>query len=283
VYSGQRYAVKSIGQFAFQADTGLSVVNFNQVTTIEEGAFQNCHLTSVNLSTVQSIGDYAFTGCHIQSIAVSQFNTKYELVGTSTDGFIRRRSDSSIVTPVCGIRGGIACGVLTFPAGTVAIADNAFFDCERITSVNFAVTRTIHTIGQSAFVDCDILQTLNLGQVTTIGNNAFARCNLKSISVDPDNVAFTRVGTAVNGFIKKKSDSANTISAVCGTQGGIACGILVIDTNNTTIGDYAFFGCEGITSINFSTPAIATGLDFIKGCTNLSSVSIVGCYEFRTT
>jgi hypothetical protein len=47
------------------------------------------------------------------------------LVGTTTDGFIQKRSDEATLTPALG-NGGIACGNIEIPEGVTAIDNSAF-------------------------------------------------------------------------------------------------------------------------------------------------------------
>ncbi|MBO4867381.1 MAG: leucine-rich repeat protein [Ruminococcus sp.] len=65
----------------------------------------------------------------------------------------------------------------------VAIADNAFFQCDSVTSVT--IPDTVVTIGESAFMECDSMTAVTIpDSVRTIGVCAFSGCtSLKSIKL----------------------------------------------------------------------------------------------------
>jgi hypothetical protein len=185
------------------------------------------------------------------------------------NGFIRKKNDiSSAITPVCGGRGGIACGIIGFPAGVTTIGDGAFYNCTGVTRVNFG---SVTTIGDSAFLGCGRLAAINLGGATTIGLGAFRGCPFNEISVDAGNSAFELIGTSTDGFIRKKSDASNTLNPVCGSEGGIACGNIVIPAGVTTISGRTFYSCERLAGVDFGSVTTIGNYAFL-GCTRLTGV-----------
>jgi hypothetical protein len=97
----------------------------------------------------------------------------YKLVGTSTNGFIQKRSDNTTLSPVCGYWGGIACGNIVIPGNVTTIGDMAFFECIGLTGVEFG---NVTTIGRWAFNECTGLTGLDFANVTTIGITTFQGC-----------------------------------------------------------------------------------------------------------
>jgi hypothetical protein len=143
-------SVTTIGFYAFVECTSLACVDFKNVTTIGNYAFYECTaLSDVNLANVTTIGEYAFYGCSLEEINISGENTIFKLVGTTTNGFIQKKNDGATLTPICGTYGGIACG-------------------------NIEIPNVVTTIDAGAFAECAGLTNVNLANVTTIGNNAFA-------------------------------------------------------------------------------------------------------------
>lgn len=65
----------------------------------------------------------------------------------------------------------------------VAIADNAFFQCDAVTAVT--IPDTVVTIGESAFMECDSMTSVTIpDSVKTIGVCAFSGCtSLKSVKL----------------------------------------------------------------------------------------------------
>jgi hypothetical protein len=149
MFQNEKYMVTSIGASAFTDCYGIVSIDFGSVTTIDNYAFTNCvNIHKVNLSMVSQIGAAAFAYCSLKSIKVSQANTTYKLVGTSTNGYIQRINDTTILTPACDNLGGIACGNIIFPNNIIEIDGNAFYECCEITSVDF---NKVTTIGRGGF------------------------------------------------------------------------------------------------------------------------------------
>jgi hypothetical protein len=130
--------------------------------------------------------------------------------------------------------------------------------------VNFG---TVSAIGNYAFQGCATLATINLRNVTSIGDSAFYGVPLSKINIDEDNSIFNLVGDETDGYIHKKADGTANVTAVCGTYGGIACGN--ISTSATHIGDYAFYGCS---MIDFSSAYLA----------NVGAYAFSDCFSLHT-
>jgi hypothetical protein len=282
--NNKKYSVTTIGGNAFQGSTGVTSVDFGSVTTIGDLAFYQCaQLTGVKLNNVTSIGDRAFLLCPLLRIDIDPENAMYKLVGSHADGFIQNKSDDegTTITPVCGERGGIACGNITIPAGVDIIGSQSFWGCAGVTSVDVGDAATI---AGDAFSECSRITSVELNNVTRIDGGAFRQCPIRAISVGPNNSAFELVGTSTDGFVRKLSDSTTTINPVCGTEGGIACGNIVIPAGVTTIANTTFYGCAELTGVDFGSVTTIGGNTFL-GCgklaqINLGSVTTISDYAF---
>ena len=115
-----------------------------------------------------------------------------------------------------------------------------------------------------AFYECSGLKSIEIpSRVTSIGDMAFSWCeNLESIVVTPQNAIYNSNGGS-NAIIETKT---NTL-----IQG---CKNTKIPSNVRSIGDNAFYGCSGLTSIKLSEGVTSIGVDAFYGCGGLTSIAV---------
>ena len=100
--------------------------------------------------------------------------------------------------------------------------------------------------------------------VTSIGEHAFYNCSGLTkfiVIVDSNNPSYK----SVNGLLLSK-DGKNLIAGVNGD--------VVIPQGVTSIGDDAFYGCRGLTSITIPNSVTSIGDSAFYGCSGLTSVTI---------
>ncbi len=170
-------SVVSIGNFAFSGCNGLTSVTIpNSVTSIGEYAFSRCSgLTSIEIpSSVTSIEGGAFYGCsRMTSINAAVDNPSY----CSVEGVLFNKDITTLVQYPGGKR-----GAYTIPSSVTSIGDNAFLECQVLTSIE--IPHSVTNIGYAAFCWCTQLSTITIpSSVTNIENEAFQTCrNLTSIT-----------------------------------------------------------------------------------------------------
>ena len=302
-------SVMSIGNDVFYNCYRLTSVNIgNGVTSIGNNAFEGCSgLTSVNIGNgVTSIGNKAFYGCSgLTSVHISDIGSwcKIEFGDLSSNPLSVAKclylngeevKDLEIPDGVTTI-GNYAfyyCSGLTsvnIGNGVTTIGNNAFQDCSKLTSVNIGkgvtsigysafsgcfrltsvtIPNSVTTIGNSAFYSCSGLTSVNIGNgVTSIGNDAFSGCSkLTSVHISDIDSWFG---------IKFGNNSSNpSIYAKCLYMNGEEVKDLVIPDGVTTIGNEAFSGWTGLTSVTIPSSVTSIGYDAFNYCSRLTSVHI---------
>ena len=153
---------------------------------------------------------------------------------------------------------------LSKATGLTTIEAGAFDGCRGLTSIDLSKATGLTTIRVGAFYGCSGLTSINIPEgVTTIGAWAFGGCSSLNIRVDENNTKYS----SVNGMLL---DKEKTILIAYPS----AKGTVTVPTSVTTIGEYAFDGCSGLTSISIPSSVTSIGSLAFKGCDSLTSISI---------
>lgn len=137
-------SVKEICNFAFKDCAALTAIDLSGAETIATGAFMNCSaLKTVTVSdAIYTISKNSFYGCEALEYT-SEGGALY--IGSSTDKYIVLVSAENLDVEVCEIN-----------AATKVIADQAFLDCEYLSSVTLG--DGIVKISDSCFENCTELE-----------------------------------------------------------------------------------------------------------------------------
>ena len=239
------FPVTSIGTQAFHGCSGLTAITIpNSVTSIGGNAFRGCTgLTSITIpNSVTSIGTGAFEACSgLTSVTIPN-----SVTSIGDYAFY----DCSGLTAI------------TIPNSVTSIGSRAFSGCSSLTSVT--IPNSVTTIGSSAFRSCSGLTSVTIpNNVTTIGSNAFQYCSgLTSVKVESGNTKYDSRNNC-NAIIES---STNTL--ICG------CKNTTIPNSVTSIGQHAFDGCSGLTSITIPNSVTTIGNYAFLNCSGLTSVTI---------
>lgn len=226
--------VTHLGYGVFRYHSNLtSITSFNaNLTSIGHYCFQGCDLTgTIDLSNITSIG-YGTFASNNNLTSITAFNSGLTEIG-----------DSAFHT--CDLRT-IDLSNLTSLTQLVGSVFRNNYNLTSITTFNANLT----SIGSNCFNQCDLTGTIDLSNVTTLGNDAFAyNTNLTDVG---------KVGAGVLGHRCLK-----------------ATGITSIDLENvTTLETYVFSECPALNSIlNYShITSFPDGTFYL--CTALTSIDL---------
>ena len=220
------------------------------VTSIGDEAFEYCDsLTSVEIpDSVTSIGYSAFRGCtSLTSITVDQNNTVYK----SIDGNLYSKDGTMFIQYAIGKKD----TSFSIPDSVTSIGDGAFLYCSSLTSV--VIPDSVTSIGSSAFYGCSSLTSVYITDLT-----AWCKISFDNSSANP-------LYYAGNLYLNNELVTD-----------------LVIPDSVTSIGDFAFYDCDSLTSVEIGGSVTSIGAYAFYGCSSLTSVVIgdsvtsIGAYAF---
>lgn len=169
---------------------------------------------------------------------------------------------------------------------SVTVIDDAFSYCFSLTSIDLPDQLT--KIAPSAFSFCAYLAGVEIpASVTSIGAGAFYGCSsIESMTVAADNTTYYSAG---NCIIEKATGTLiagckNSVIPADGSVTSIANAAfrqnmllesIVIPASVTSIGEYAFYGCEVLASVTFGENSQLTSIGrFAFCCPALSDIEI---------
>ena len=299
-----------IADAAFNGCNGLtSIAISDNIKIIGNNAFENCSgLTSITIpDSVMSIGNSAFSGCsNLIKIETDSENPNY----FSQDGILYSRKNTEFVHIPANLQGNvtIADGIaniedsafsgrsgltsVIIPDSVTSIGSDAFEGCSGLISITIpfvgentegngdthfgyifgsvpvSLKEVIITGGTSiwtsAFYGCSGLTSITIpDSVTSIGDYAFRYCSgLTSIIVEEGNTKYHSSGNCLIETVAK------TLILGCKNS------IIPDDGSVTSIGDDAFYGCSGLTSIIIPDSVTGIGYYAFIDCSGLMSIII---------
>ncbi|MDE7208510.1 MAG: leucine-rich repeat protein [Clostridia bacterium] len=269
-------SVTSVGEWAFYNCSSLTSIEIpSSVTSIGEWAFYTCSgLTSIEIpNSVTSIGENAFSGCSSlesmtlpfvgsSSSATSAssstlfgyiFGTSSYTGGVSTQQYYASNSYSTYYIPS-------SLKSVTILGGRILYG--AFWGCSSLTSIE--MPSSVSSIGEWAFYNCSGLTSIEIpSSVTIIGEYAFYGCNSLA------KITLPFVGAREDG-------TENTrFEYIFGSNNSVPASLKeVIITDGDSIGEYAFYYCSGLTSIEIPNSVTSIEGYAFYYCRSLASIEI---------
>ena len=296
--NGLTFTVTTIANSAFYDSYLRSVTIPNTVSTIEYEAFLNCpNLTNIDIpNSVKHIGRNAFTG-------TAWYNNQ-------PDGLVYAGQVAY------QYKGNMPSGTsITLKEGTLAIADNAFYDCNELTNLtipnsvthigdnacfscrylkNVTIPNSVIYIGNYAFYECTSLELEYLAipsSATYIGYFSFYGCHLKSLAIGSSvseicSGAFaqcyslTSITVDSNNLYYDSRDNCNAIIETSSNTLIAGCKNTIIPNSVTAIGNMAFHGMHHMTSLTIPNSVTHIGNGAISTCLGLTSLVIPNSVTF---
>lgn len=291
-HDGVNYTVVEIDDYAFYDCDSITGVTFpNTIISIGSASFLVCGgLSSVSISSsVKRIGWGCFDGCPLSYINVP--NT-VEWMGSNAFGDINTYSnitwDDNLPDGVVYLgkiaytyKGTVPTNTsITLASDTKGIAGRAFYQMSNITNIN--LPSSLLSIGEESFYGCGGIHTITIPtSVKMIGYGAFGQCGaLTTVNYNAIN-AYTLKDIVSTAGVFYGCDNFSTLNFGSGVQVIPSVmfkncthisGQLVLPNSTREIGDNAFYGCTGITSVTIPVNVDTIGNWPFYGCTSLSTV-----------
>ncbi len=178
---------------------------------------------------------------------------------------------------------------VVLPEGIVTIGTKAFYSCNSLTSIT--MPNTLTTINEHAFYFCSVLNSITIPQnVVSIGKYAFCYCyGLTEIKYNatyhadfPEfNFVFYNAGIESAGIDVVIGANVSNLPAYLfepyGNTGGYSPNLKRVSFNEgsvlESIGKYAFRGCENFSSITIPSSVQSIGERAFLGCKALEEIN----------
>lgn len=191
----------SIGNYIICAAPDITSYTLpSNIICIADSAFENCEklATFTSAGVLKHIGKGAFRGC--SDLSTISLPASVETIGESafedTKYYTSNSSNGDVYIGDCLIKASETTTEITIKDSTTCIASGAFRYCDKLQSIS--IPSSVKKIGYNTFEWCINLESVNLGNISSLGSYAFKDCrSLESVSIPAsltkiDNFAFYR-------------------------------------------------------------------------------------------
>ena len=258
----------------------------SDITYIGDSVFAGCEdLIKVTIpSGVISIGCSAFNGCtNLTSIKLPDTIRYLDDSAFAMCGFSEiNLPDGVTEIPYCAFESCVDLKSFTVSDSVTEIGSSAFCGCSSMTDFSFGknvktvrsqafsssaiknitIPDSVESIENQAFFDCKNLKTVYLGSgLSSLGEETFVYCtSLESIKISEKNKSFDSRGNC-NAIIRSSDGALIT-----------GCKNTIVPYGVKSIGDKAFYECEGLTKLVLPDSVESIGEFAISFCYDLELI-----------
>lgn len=189
-------------------------------------------------------------------------------------------NSSSFKDKVIYCNGNALTGALIIPSDVECIADDAFYEYDKITSVSI---KGKTSIGTGAFMGCSQLQRVTIGNESlSIGNNAFSDCSKLDDILIGDNVESIGTGAFSNtAYVNAESNWEKGVLYLGKYLMSAKADIINLTVKEGTIGirNKALYQHSNLTNLILPLSLRWVGSSSISNCKSLESVAFSGSEE----
>ena len=240
VFGRVAYAIKGECPVEIRIPDGIKTIAFGDIYGRE-------NLQSIAIpDSVTSIGEYAFIGCD----GLANVTIPNGVTSIGYDAFYGCSGLTNVIIQGNGVR----------------IENEVFMECERLERV--MMNEGVQHIGKYAFYNCVSLADVVIpDSVVDIGECAFYGCS-RLASVHITDIA-KWCAISFDGEYANPLYYAHNLYL-----NGEKVSALTIPYSVTSIGDYAFSGCNGLTSVTIPDSVTSIGPSAFSGCSGLTSITL---------
>ncbi len=266
--------ITNIDEATFYNCSNLKTITLsNNLSRIGKGAFYNCSsLTSIHIpSTIVSIGSDAFYGCtSLTKVDIKDINS------WATISFGDVEANPLYYAKKLYVNNSLVNNI-TLANNIQEVSAYSFYNCTSLQNVT--IPNTVNKIGASAFAGCSALKEMTLpfigsttAKETGAGSNLLLGYLFGSTSFEGALSTKQYYSSSYVTYYIPASLSKINVTGVNIPYGAFygCVGLAEINLNNIeTIGDKAFYNCDGLKNLTISENVRSIGADAFYNCTQL--------------